>query len=72
LRPSILISKIVTREVAALGVPSRILCDKDRIAQVVSNLPANALSHGAHDRPIRPEATATEETITVAVANEGE
>jgi sigma-B regulation protein RsbU (phosphoserine phosphatase) len=56
---------------SSISLPSRILCDKDRIAQVVSNLLANALSHGAHDRPVRLEATATEETVTVAVVNQG-
>jgi sigma-B regulation protein RsbU (phosphoserine phosphatase) len=56
---------------SSISLPSRILCDKDRIAQVVSNLLANALSHGAHDRPVRLEATATEEAVTVAVVNQG-
>lgn len=51
---------------------SLVWCDKDRIAQVVSNLLANALSHGAHDRPVRLEATATDEVVTIVVANEGE
>jgi sigma-B regulation protein RsbU (phosphoserine phosphatase) len=57
---------------SSISLPSAVWCDNDRIAQVVSNLLANALSHGAHDLPIRLEAMATEEMVTVAVVNHGE
>jgi sigma-B regulation protein RsbU (phosphoserine phosphatase) len=57
---------------SSISLPSAVFCDNDRIAQVVSNLLANALSHGAHDRSVRLEAIATDEMVTVAVVNHGE
>jgi sigma-B regulation protein RsbU (phosphoserine phosphatase) len=57
---------------SSISLPQMVYCDKDRIAQVASNLLANALSHGASDKPVRLEATATETEVTVVVANKGE
>lgn len=45
--------------------------DRIRIGQLVSNLLANALTHGAQDQPVRIEATA-EDTLAISVANAGE
>lgn len=45
--------------------------DRDRIAQVLSNLIGNAVSHGAADTPIRVSARGTPEEIEIAINNEG-
>ena len=47
-------------------------CDRERIGQMFSNLLANALTHGASDKPIRVEATAREGTFRLSVANSGQ
>jgi phosphoserine phosphatase RsbU/P len=46
-------------------------CDRERIGQMFSNLLANALTHGAPDKPIRVEATADEGTFRLSVSNSG-
>jgi phosphoserine phosphatase RsbU/P len=46
-------------------------CDRERIGQIFSNLLANALTHGAPDKPIRVEATADEGTFRLSVSNSG-
>ena len=45
-------------------------CDPKRIAQVASNLVANAVKHGAPDQPVL--ATTNEQSFELAVANQGE
>jgi phosphoserine phosphatase RsbU/P len=45
--------------------------DRTRIGQLVSNLLANALTHGAQDQPVRIEATA-EGTLVLSVTNSGD
>lgn len=57
---------------SSISLPLLVWCDRDRIAQVVSNLLANALSHGASNSPVRLDVSTTDGTITLAVANEGE
>jgi signal transduction histidine kinase len=47
-------------------------CDPKRIAQVVSNLVANAMNHGAPKRPIRLWASTDERDFVLTVANEGD
>lgn len=47
-------------------------CDRGRIAQLLSNLLANALTHGAADRPVRVRAVTHGEGFELSVANAGE
>lgn len=47
-------------------------CDPQRIAQLLSNLLGNAVTHGAPDAPIRVHAKIRDKTLTIAVANRGE
>jgi len=46
-------------------------CDCERIGQMSSNLLANALTHGASDKPIRVSATAGEGKFRLSVSNSG-
>ena len=46
-------------------------CDSSRIAQMVSNLLGNALTHGARNEPVRVIARADASGIVIAVANAG-
>ncbi|MCW6509630.1 sensor histidine kinase [Lichenifustis flavocetrariae] len=46
-------------------------CDGRRVGQLVSNLLANALTHGADDRPVRIEAIVDRAAFELSVANEG-
>jgi K+-sensing histidine kinase KdpD len=47
-------------------------CDPARIGQMFQNLLANALTHGAGDKPIRVTATTRDGAFLLAVANAGE
>ncbi|MBR0925175.1 sigma-B regulation protein RsbU (phosphoserine phosphatase) [Bradyrhizobium ottawaense] len=47
-------------------------CDHTRIGQLASNLTANALIHGAPDRPVRVGARTDDREFTLWVANAGE
>lgn len=47
-------------------------CDPGRIGQLLSNLLANALTHGAPDHPVRVEARMNEAFFELSVANAGE
>ena len=49
-----------------------IRCDADRLAQLLSNLLANALVHGAADGPVRVSARVIGERLVLAVNNSGE
>lgn len=46
-------------------------CDHARIAQLLSNLLGNAITHGAQNRPISVHANVTDSTFNLEVANEG-
>lgn len=48
-----------------------VFCDRDRVAQLFSNLLANALAHGAADGPITVEARSGDEGFELSVANPG-
>lgn len=50
---------------------SNVSCDSRRIQQLVSNLLANALTHGASDKPVRVAAAAHETVFEVSVSNSG-
>jgi signal transduction histidine kinase len=46
-------------------------CDRERVAQLFSNLLANALSHGSADTPVRVNATTSERAFKLSVSNSG-
>ncbi|WP_417231627.1 ATP-binding protein [Brevundimonas sp.] len=46
-------------------------CDPDRIAQLLSNLVANALTHGSAEAPVRVAARSGTDGFTLSVANSG-
>jgi signal transduction histidine kinase len=54
----------------ALGGP--IECDSARVAQLLSNLLANALAHGATDEPVVVRASTNDGVLELSVANSGE
>ena len=47
-------------------------CDQGRIAQLVSNLLANAIAHGASDAPIILHASTTDQYWEVSITNSGQ
>jgi signal transduction histidine kinase len=49
-----------------------VACDRGRIAQLFSNLLANALSHGAQGQPVAVRAALDGDALTLAVANRGD
>jgi sigma-B regulation protein RsbU (phosphoserine phosphatase) len=54
-----------------LDLPSPVLCDPGRLSQLVSNLLANALTHGAHDGPVYMTAAQDAFGFELTVANTG-
>lgn len=60
--------EIVTR----IAVEEPVYCDRDRLAQVASNLLSNAVTHGAIDQPIRFEARTDARQFILSVVNGGE
>lgn len=61
------------REIAVdLSLQDPILCDADRIAQLVSNLLANALTHGNPQSPVYFTASNRSNKLKISVANKGE
>jgi signal transduction histidine kinase len=55
-----------------LEVTKMVSCDRARIAQLLSNLAANALTHGASDEPILIRASTLDGSFELSVANQGE
>lgn len=53
----------------AIGEP--VNCDRMRVAQLVSNLLGNALTHGAADVPIKIRAATTDKELFITIANGG-
>lgn len=47
-------------------------CDHDKIAQLVSNLVGNAISHGSEAEPIRVSATLDNNALILSVSNAGD
>lgn len=52
--------------------PTHLSADHARLAQVFSNLIANALTHGTHDSPVRISGVVTGNEIEFSIANKGE
>ena len=57
---------------ASIDIPQAVECDPARIAQLLSNLLGNAITHGAHARPIQVSASVADSVFSLQVANEGE
>ena len=56
----------------ALDIDEPVDCDHARIAQILSNLLGNALTHGASGQPVQVSASTTGRAFTLFVANAGE
>jgi sigma-B regulation protein RsbU (phosphoserine phosphatase) len=60
------------REIAVhIDIEEPVFCDRSRMAQLASNLLANAITHGAHDQPIRFEARTKGGVFSLFVCNGG-
>lgn len=57
---------------ARIDLPHTVRCDRARIAQLLSNLLANALTHGAPDAPVRVQADTDSSVFRLSVANAGD
>jgi len=55
----------------AFALSQPVVCDQARIAQLLSNLLGNALTHGAADAPVRVEASEHEGAFVLSVVNHG-
>jgi signal transduction histidine kinase len=55
-----------------LGIHKAVRCDPARVAQLLSNLLANALTHGGSDGPVGVRATTEGGTFELSVTNQGE
>ena len=55
-----------------MAIDEPVYCDRDRLGQLASNLLANAVTHGAADRPIRLDAHTAGGEFILSVANTGE
>jgi phosphoserine phosphatase RsbU/P len=56
---------------ARFNIEEPVYCDRPRIGQLASNLLANAVTHGAPDRPIRFQAITRDGRFVLSVANAG-
>jgi signal transduction histidine kinase len=57
---------------ADFTIAQSVSCDHERVAQLFSNLLANAITHGAADTPIRTKAWTRDGFFELSVANSGE
>jgi signal transduction histidine kinase len=55
-----------------IDLKEEVNCDKERVAQLLSNLLINATTHGSHEDPIEVEAYAEDGEFCVSVTNGGE
>lgn len=49
-----------------------IVCDRERVCQLLSNLVSNAISHGAADSPVQVSAQVLGDAFVIGVHNQGE
>ena len=54
-----------------INLPKPIKIDRSRISQLISNLLANALTHGAPDKPVRLHAAIDGQMLDLWIANAG-
>lgn len=57
---------------ARFAIDRPVSCDRQRIAQLLSNLLGNALAYGAPDQPVRVTATTADGRFQLSVANAGD
>jgi sigma-B regulation protein RsbU (phosphoserine phosphatase) len=57
---------------SSIHIDEPVYCDRARIAQLVSNLLSNAVTHGAEGQAIRFEAKTSSDRLILSVANAGE
>jgi signal transduction histidine kinase len=57
---------------STIGDLQGIRCDRERIAQLLSNLVANAIAHGASDGPVEVSARVEQQAFVLSVTNQGE
>jgi signal transduction histidine kinase len=60
--------RVIEAEIAIVGP---VHCDTPRVARLLSNLMANALTHGAADRPIMVRGSTKDGLLELSVANQG-
>jgi signal transduction histidine kinase len=60
--------RIVVEQITVDGC---VYCDRGRVLQLLSNLLANALTHGAPDQPVRVEILADAGELAICVSNAG-
>lgn len=58
--------------VDTVAIDAPFVCDMKRVQQLLSNLLANALTHGAVDRPVEVKASVDADQLTLVVRNKGE
>ncbi len=56
---------------AEISLETSVSCDPARVSQILSNLLANALTHGAPDQPVRIQAFIRDGSFHLSVANAG-
>lgn len=57
---------------ASLDIAGAVYCDARRVAQLLANLLANALTHGSADAPVTVDAGLDQGSLRIAVGNQGE
>jgi signal transduction histidine kinase len=55
-----------------VALPDRVNCDPARLGQMVSNLLANGLTHGASGQPVQIHASTNDGELMLSVVNQGE
>lgn len=58
--------------VSDINIPRPVSCDPDRVAQLLSNLLSNALTHGARDGEVHVQAFCVGEFFELSVTNSGD
>ncbi len=58
--------------ITEFSIDEPVLCDADRIGQLLSNLLANAITHGRADTPVHVQASNKNGILQIAVCNEGD